>query len=547
MKIGLLFLILLGCISSCIKKVDYKKELYNAQVLMEHNPDSSFSILKNMKLPRNISHRDNAMYCLLLTTAMDKTYRVLDSDSIINIALNYFKQTNDSSLLAQSYFYKGRVAEEMLKEELAIECFLKGINYCHIPTDTRLLFLLYYYLGNLYSGQELFEEELEAQKKAHYHSLLLNDSSFMSYSLSAIGHAWEHLDMNDQALLTFKKALSFIALTDSSMRAYIYNSIASTYNRIGDYRQAIVYTEFSRSMQRDTLEFPYIYTLKGHIYLNMHEYDSASYYYIKGLESMDIYTIAACYRGLYNIEREQANYEKSIFYNESYLLYRDSVEEKLRTSSIIKMRNIYQNDKLRDENHRLQLEKTRSENQLYKLCIIFTFSFLIVLILYFSFKIRKGHKIRQQEIMIAENQKELHAYEVEQMKKEGEMMKYRQKELSLRGDFYKKMIAISVPNLSTHSTDKRIKLSDSDWKNIIENVDVAFDGFSKRLYAVYPKLTSDDIRFCALLKMNLSVSELALIYCVEKISIYKEKERIKKTKMNIQDSTFNLDDIIHAF
>lgn len=165
MKIGLLFLILLGCISSCIKKVDYKKELYNAQVLMEHNPDSSFSILKNMKLPRNISHRDNAMYCLLLTTAMDKTYRVLDSDSIINIALNYFKQTNDSSLLAQSYFYKGRVAEEMLKEELAIECFLKGINYCHIPTDTRLLFLLYYYLGNLYSGQELFEEELEAQKK----------------------------------------------------------------------------------------------------------------------------------------------------------------------------------------------------------------------------------------------------------------------------------------------------------------------------------------------------------------------------------------------
>lgn len=44
MKIGLLFLILLGCISSCIKKVDYKKELYNAQVLMEHNPDSSFSI-----------------------------------------------------------------------------------------------------------------------------------------------------------------------------------------------------------------------------------------------------------------------------------------------------------------------------------------------------------------------------------------------------------------------------------------------------------------------------------------------------------------------
>lgn len=514
---------------------------------MEYSPDSSFLILNNLNLPRNVSQRDNAMYCLLLVTAMDKINQSLYSDSLINIAFDYFKQTDDSSLLAQSYFYKGRVAEEMLNEKLAIECYLKGIDYCHVSTDNRLLFLLHYYIGNLYSEQELFEEELKAQKKAHYYSMMLNDSSSICHSLSAIGNAYKHLGLNNRALLVYKEALLWIVSNDNSMRAYIYNSLGSVYNEIEDYKQAIYYTNLSEGLQSDALELSYTYALKGHIYTNISKYDSAYHYYNKSVDGLDLYTKAASYRGLYNVERKRGNFEKSICYNENYLLYRDSIEEKLRISSIIKIQNIYQNEKLKEQNNRLQLKKAYGEKRFYKLCVVSIFVFLMMLVLYSTFKIKKERKIRQQEIMIAENLKKLHAYEIERMKKDGEVLEYKKKELSLRESFYKRMVFFSVPNLVEHQVDKRIKLSDADWKNIIENVDVAFDGFSKRLCEAYPKLTSDDIRLCALLKMNLSVSELALIYCVEKISIYKKKERIKKVKMNILDSSLNLDTIIHDF
>ncbi|WP_294585734.1 hypothetical protein [uncultured Bacteroides sp.] len=545
MKTIFLFILFIFC-ASCVNNSWFTREINIVETLIEHYPDSAFSILNGLELPYNLSKRDNALYCLLLVKAMDKTYRQLDTDSIINIAFNYFKESNDSSLIAQSYFYKGRVLQEMQNEELAIEHFLKGIDFC-TANDSRLMFLTQYYLGNLYSDQELFEEELAMQKKAYSSSLLLGDSLSISFSICAIGNAQNHLDINDEALLSYKKALLWVAANDSSMQAYIYNSIGSIYNKVGDYKQAIYYAQLSENNQSDEDELLYLYTLKGHIYMNMHQCDSSRYYYIKSKESSDLYTKAASYRGLYNIERTLGDYKKSIFYNEQYLLYRDSIEKKLHTDAVVKMQNIYQYEKMEDKNHLLQIAKIQAESNLYKL-YIFSISFLVLLvILYSSFKIKKERKIHQQESIIAENMNQLQLCEMEQMKKEREIMKHKQEELMLREDFYKKMVSYSVPNLNKHQCDERIKLSELDWDKIINNVDIAFNGFSKRLCREYPKLTSDDVRLCALLKMNLSVSELALIYCVEKVSIYKKKERIKKVKMNIHDSSLNLDNIIHDF
>lgn len=160
-----ILLVLISCLS-CVENPNYIEELHKAKMLMKNDPDSSLHILKNIKLPVDVSKKDNAIYCLLLVKAMDKTYSELKSDSIINIAFDYFKQTKDSSLIAESYFYKGRVAEEMENKRAAIEFYLVGKDFCNPRKDIKLQFLLHYYLGNLYAEQELFEEELQMQEKA---------------------------------------------------------------------------------------------------------------------------------------------------------------------------------------------------------------------------------------------------------------------------------------------------------------------------------------------------------------------------------------------
>ena len=96
--------------------------------LLEENPDSSYSILESITTPQKMSQRDYALYCLLLTQSIEKTYRPLLSDSLIKTSLNYFKDNMDRKLLAQSYFYAGRANEEMKNVLKAIEYYLNVID-----------------------------------------------------------------------------------------------------------------------------------------------------------------------------------------------------------------------------------------------------------------------------------------------------------------------------------------------------------------------------------------------------------------------------------
>lgn len=83
-------------ITSCSKIETQDKHLYNIRKLIDVNPNSAYSILrtkKNIILP---SEKETALYCLLLTKVMDKTYQSFTSDSIINIALNFYKKEKHS-------------------------------------------------------------------------------------------------------------------------------------------------------------------------------------------------------------------------------------------------------------------------------------------------------------------------------------------------------------------------------------------------------------------------------------------------------------------
>ena len=115
----------------------------------------------------------------------------------------------------------------------------------------------------------------------------------------------------------------------------------------------------------------------------------------------------------------------------------------------------------------------------------------------------------------------------------------------LREEFFKRLITVSGISLTTGKAG-HIKFSNEDWDNIVNNVNVAFDNFTLKLKETYPELTDLDIRFCCLLKMNLTINDLVAIYCLDRKSIYKKKERIKKDRMHLNDSR-SLNEILNSF
>ena len=90
-------------------------ELNNAERMMETHPDFALRILKSMKPDQTKSESNRALYGLLLFQALDKNYKPLQPDSIIDFSINYYVRTNDKPRLASCYFYKGRMCKNALR------------------------------------------------------------------------------------------------------------------------------------------------------------------------------------------------------------------------------------------------------------------------------------------------------------------------------------------------------------------------------------------------------------------------------------------------
>ena len=87
-------------------------------------------------------------------------------------------------------------------------------------------------------------------------------------------------------------------------------------------------------------------------------------------------------------------------------------------------------------------------------------------------------------------------------------------------------------------------LTDDEWHIIVKNTDACFDAFTVRLSERYPQLSTEEIHFCCLVKMELSITLLSEIYHIAKGSISRKKMRLKE-KMGIENMSF--DEFISQF
>ena len=69
---------------------------------------------------------------------------------------------------------------------------------------------------------------------------------------------------------------------------------------------------------------------------------------------------------------------------------------------------------------------------------------------------------------------------------------------------------------------------DNDWENFKKHFDEVHKGFFDRLQQKAVNLTSNDLRFCAYLRINLNTKEIAQLLNIQPVSVYKIRNRIRK-------------------
>ena len=161
------------------------------------------------------------------------------------------------------------------------------------------------------------------------------------------------------------------------------------------------------------------------------------------------------------------------------------------------------------------------------------------------FLIYRHSKLRiiSQQRQLLRQQKHLRKTIQEKLQTEATLAEMHQKEEQLKTAFFKQL---SMPLIPTNDSERATRLTDRDWQIILDHADAIFNGFTRRLREQYPQLNRDDIRYCCMVKMQLSHSELARIVCIEKDSVKKRLKRIRLEKMNA-DSGTTLENLLRNF
>ena len=120
---------LLGCSDEQNERL-----LTRAEAYMETRADSARWLLQ--QVDSVLTDEQQARYALLWTQAMHKCHIPLGNDSLINVAVDYYGQTEDNHRLAKSLLYKGLVHKQRGEVELATKAFVGSEQAFSAITET---------------------------------------------------------------------------------------------------------------------------------------------------------------------------------------------------------------------------------------------------------------------------------------------------------------------------------------------------------------------------------------------------------------------------
>ena len=166
MKNILSILLLLLAFTACGDKSSLTDVLNRAEVLMNEHPDSSLTLLRTLSFDDFRKESNRARYALLHSQALDKNYIDITSDSLISVAVEYYKDKDDVRSKFLSYYYMGRVHANGERYLQATSCLMESEQLVDEVDDDYLSGLLYSEMGRIYRLYYDYPKSLEAYQKA---------------------------------------------------------------------------------------------------------------------------------------------------------------------------------------------------------------------------------------------------------------------------------------------------------------------------------------------------------------------------------------------
>lgn len=514
-------------LSSCSSPSVKNQLLLCADSLMETYPDSALSILESITYPQKMPRADRALYALLLTQARHKNYIALEDDSLIKTAVDYYGDKKKSLRAAKAHYYWGAIYSEKGYASFAVEEYLTAIRL--MPVRNEFLAMIYDNLAECYEEDRLYNVAIENYRAAYQ---ILKGKDEQTYPMRGIARVFLLQNEKDSALYYYQQALDCaLADQDSSLIGALYHDLAMVYNEKKDYVQADKFVSKAILLQgQDAIN---TCLSKAQIMLNLNKLDSASYFFSKNMDELDIYGKAVCYDGMYQIAKRKGEWKTATENMDAYKILYDSMQIMTDNEELNRLMDKHQ----LEEHKRLLSEHTRT--LIFSLITAFS-SLMIICVFCFMWndRKRKKHYIALQHELTQKRVDTMLLKEEEVSESNKEHIDKKRSELT------EQQIQLCISVLKTtdcydqlealeRATPKQLLVMRSLRKEIRSDISNAFVDVMMNLKERYPALTGDDVFFCVLSLLCCSKTVVMELMDATSDALKTRKNRIKN-KMDVQ-------------
>ena len=523
-------------LSSCSSPSVKNQLLLCADSLMETYPDSALSILESITYPQKMPRADRALYALLLTQARHKNYIALEDDSLIKTAVDYYGDKKKSLRAAKAHYYWGAIYSEKGYASFAVEEYLTAIRL--MPVRNEFLAMIYDNLAECYEEDRLYNVAIENYRAAYQ---ILKGKDEQTYPMRGIARVFLLQNEKDSALYYYQQALDCaLADQDSSLIGALYHDLAMVYSEKKDYIQADKFVSKAILLQgQDAIN---TCLSKAQIMLNLNKLDSASYFFSKNMDELDIYGKAVCYDGMYQIAKRKGEWKTATENMDAYKILYDSMQIMTDNEELNRLMDKHQ----LEEHKRLLSEHTRT--LIFSLITAFS-SLMIICVFCFMWNDRKRkkhyialqHELTQKRVdTMLLKEEELSESNKEHIDKKRSELTEQQIQLCISvlktTDCYDQLEALE------RATPKQLLVMRSLRKEIRSDISNAFVDVMMNLKERYPALTGDDVFFCVLSLLCCSKTVAMELMDATSDALKTRKNRIKnKMDAQIFERVFGVD------
>lgn len=523
-------------LSSCSSPSVKNQLLLCADSLMETYPDSALSILESITYPQKMPRADRALYALLLTQARHKNYIALEDDSLIKTAVDYYGDKKKSLRAAKAHYYWGAIYSEKGYASFAVEEYLTAIRL--MPVRNEFLAMIYDDLAECYEEDRLYNVAIENYRAAYQ---ILKGKDEQTYPMRGIARVFLLQNEKDSALYYYQQALDCaLADQDSSLIGALYHDLAMVYSEKKDYIQADKFVSKAILLQgQDAIN---TCLSKAQIMLNLNKLDSASYFFSKNMDELDIYGKAVCYDGMYQIAKRKGEWKTATENMDAYKILYDSMQIMTDNEELNRLMDKHQ----LEEHKRLLSEHTRT--LIFSLITAFS-SLMIICVFCFMWNDRKRkkhyialqHELTQKRVdTMLLKEEELSESNKEHIDKKRSELTEQQIQLCISvlktTDCYDQLEALE------RATPKQLLVMRSLRKEIRSDISNAFVDVMMNLKERYPALTGDDVFFCVLSLLCCSKTVVMELMDATSDALKTRKNRIKnKMDAQIFERVFGVD------